>query len=706
MSNSRSKPPARHHNALSNNSHQNHHHRPHYRRKKRGNRIDGYENSGHETSDFYERTEDETSDLGDGGFVLGEEELDATTSDSHEEEESWEMCERKEGNGGGTIETDCDASEMVGKGTEEDETLVTRKESSSNEVGTAISKFSMECIRSRPSSEECKSKVEMQHTAESNSTDNISATSLESKKQNQSKNGSDEKSHEQSASDRDEPKSPSVRSQGQDADKSNAAAENEDEGNGETVEVNSNDTIHLVTGVLNNPVNCQREVIKHSTPVVEQSKSLMRDESGNLHTYVDTKEKNGTSIEITETFEGKHHDHGGRKVAFELSSNTDPTSSEILPDPTLLDTETPATTPQKTKKHRRRSKPSSKKNAGIDNGNAHAGTTALVKVNRIGNNDECEGMNIHETAQETKQSGVLHPKEDYDLPVEGDTHEVKVAQESPSPTKKSRKRGKGKKPSKVLPAESSSASNAFDASEEREYEHAVPKPSVRRNDEVAAPNIQLEEGVTLSLYPFKGENQHKSSTDVPKPTQKFQQEKHKERDSTISPKEGKSGLGQDTKSDELNMLQKGQQERLQVSQKSLSSRANDCENDQSGIEEQHGREACVHENEMNATPDHGPHEDDDDYPNRHGERNGPAGETIANRQKRTLEEELTFLKRFSPTRYQVQMGFVPNMKVSHHIRHYCHDKFRRHQCYHPSPVSSITHATTTATTGSCRNYCE
>jgi len=584
--------------------------------------------------------------------VLGEEDLDATTSDPHEEEESWEDCEGKEGNGGGKMERDCDSSEMADKGTEEDESLASRKESSSNEVGTAISKFSMECIRSQPSSEECKSKVELQHTAESNTTDNIPATSLESK--NQSRNGSDNKSHEQSASDRDEPKSPAVRSRGHDAHKSNAAAENEEEGNGENVEVNSNDTVHLVTRVLDNPFDRQREVIKHSTPVLEQSKSLLRDESGNRHTYVDTKEKNGISIEIAETFEGKHDEDGSRKVAFELSSNNDPTSSEITSDRTLLEIETPVMTPQKTKKHRRRSKPSSKKTPGIDNANAHAGTTSLVEINRIGNNEEREGMNIHETVQETNPLGVLRPKEGHDLPVEGDTQEDEGAQESPSPTKKSRKRGKGKKPSN---------SNAFDATKERECERAVPKPSVKRNDEVAPPNLQLEERVSSSLNPFKGLNQHKSSTDIPKPTQKSQEEKHKEWDSTISPKEDKSRLGQDTKSDELNMLRKVQQERLQVSHKSIPFTANQFERDRSGTETQHGRKACVHENKMDATSDHDPHEDDDDYPNRHGERHDPAGKTTANTPTRTLEEELTFLKRFSPTRYQVQIGFVPNMKV-------------------------------------------
>ena len=63
-------------------------------------------------------------------------------------------------------------------------------------------------------------------------------------------------------------------------------------------------------------------------------------------------------------------------------------------------------------------------------------------------------------------------------------------------------------------------------------------------------------------------------------------------------------------------------------------------------------------------------EDDDDYPADMGIRKEDqvdtpeqAEEDAPKKPKRTIEEELTFLERISDTRYQVQVGFVPNMKV-------------------------------------------
>ena len=69
-----------------------------------------------------------------------------------------------------------------------------------------------------------------------------------------------------------------------------------------------------------------------------------------------------------------------------------------------------------------------------------------------------------------------------------------------------------------------------------------------------------------------------------------------------------------------------------------------------------------------------PHEDDDDYPSNmattttpikamEGEFCEPCGPKEEVQQKRTLDEELSYLRRISPTRYQVSLGFVPNMKV-------------------------------------------
>jgi len=71
---------------------------------------------------------------------------------------------------------------------------------------------------------------------------------------------------------------------------------------------------------------------------------------------------------------------------------------------------------------------------------------------------------------------------------------------------------------------------------------------------------------------------------------------------------------------------------------------------------------------------HDPHEDDDDYPSSmvttttlmktmEGEFCEPCGPKEEVQQKRTLDEELSYLRRISPTRYQVSLGFVPNMKV-------------------------------------------
>jgi len=83
----------------------------------------------------------------------------------------------------------------------------------------------------------------------------------------------------------------------------------------------------------------------------------------------------------------------------------------------------------------------------------------------------------------------------------------------------------------------------------------------------------------------------------------------------------------------------------------------------------------IHERER----EHDMHEDEDDYPQsttaaapaKEGEEDtrqkhgsgiggGPKGKEG---QKRSIEEELTFLKRISCTRCQVEVGFVPNMKV-------------------------------------------
>ncbi len=62
-------------------------------------------------------------------------------------------------------------------------------------------------------------------------------------------------------------------------------------------------------------------------------------------------------------------------------------------------------------------------------------------------------------------------------------------------------------------------------------------------------------------------------------------------------------------------------------------------------------------------------EDDDDYPAGMGiqkedeVKEEQDEDDTAKKPKRTIEEELTFLERISDTRYQVQVGFVPNMKV-------------------------------------------
>eukprot|EP00804_Cyclotella_cryptica_P019794 CCRYP_009688-RB/>CCRYP_009688-RB protein AED:0.00 eAED:0.00 QI:532/1/1/1/1/1/2/1002/695 len=76
--------------------------------------------------------------------------------------------------------------------------------------------------------------------------------------------------------------------------------------------------------------------------------------------------------------------------------------------------------------------------------------------------------------------------------------------------------------------------------------------------------------------------------------------------------------------------------------------------------------------------DHDPHEDEDDYPSNLApipplapntrEENTEedftsSKQTKAEQPKRTLEEELSFLTRVSPTKYIVKLGFVPNMKV-------------------------------------------
>ena len=57
-------------------------------------------------------------------------------------------------------------------------------------------------------------------------------------------------------------------------------------------------------------------------------------------------------------------------------------------------------------------------------------------------------------------------------------------------------------------------------------------------------------------------------------------------------------------------------------------------------------------------------EDDDDYPaDMKLNKEEKEEEEVPKKPKRTIEEELAFLKRISDTRYQVQVGFVPNMKV-------------------------------------------
>lgn len=55
-------------------------------------------------------------------------------------------------------------------------------------------------------------------------------------------------------------------------------------------------------------------------------------------------------------------------------------------------------------------------------------------------------------------------------------------------------------------------------------------------------------------------------------------------------------------------------------------------------------------------------EDDDDYPAGMGIQKEVEDDALK-KPKRTIEEELKFLERISDTRYQVQVGFVPNMKV-------------------------------------------
>ena len=73
--------------------------------------------------------------------------------------------------------------------------------------------------------------------------------------------------------------------------------------------------------------------------------------------------------------------------------------------------------------------------------------------------------------------------------------------------------------------------------------------------------------------------------------------------------------------------------------------------------------------------DHDPNEDEDDYPSNITENLTSPAKTEGNTEdmttleqknqqpKRTLEEELAFLTRISPTKYMVEPGFVPNMKV-------------------------------------------
>ncbi len=64
-------------------------------------------------------------------------------------------------------------------------------------------------------------------------------------------------------------------------------------------------------------------------------------------------------------------------------------------------------------------------------------------------------------------------------------------------------------------------------------------------------------------------------------------------------------------------------------------------------------------------------EDDDDYPagmgirkeEQVGQQEEVKEDVAPPKPKRTIEEELAFLERISDTRYQVQVGFVPNMKV-------------------------------------------
>ena len=81
--------------------------------------------------------------------------------------------------------------------------------------------------------------------------------------------------------------------------------------------------------------------------------------------------------------------------------------------------------------------------------------------------------------------------------------------------------------------------------------------------------------------------------------------------------------------------------------------------------------------EAEHTEDLDPHEDEDDYPSnitsklaptRDTEKEpSPTKATKSQEPQRTLEEELAFLTRISPTKYIVQKGFVPNMKVAAEI---------------------------------------
>lgn len=84
------------------------------------------------------------------------------------------------------------------------------------------------------------------------------------------------------------------------------------------------------------------------------------------------------------------------------------------------------------------------------------------------------------------------------------------------------------------------------------------------------------------------------------------------------------------------------------------------------------------EDEVDNEVDIDPHEDEDDYPSNIGSPStphpknpeqdpSPTKVTRAKAPERTLEEELSFLTRVSPTKYIVQPGFVPNMKVAAEI---------------------------------------